>query len=104
MSAQTSNDDLVELRDLAAEIVGYVDAWSKPDYLRDRTKQRALERTMELLGEVATRLGDEVPEVDVDWRGLRRLRIKLAHAYQDLEPSRLWVHADVDVRRILDAL
>lgn len=104
MSAQTSEDDLVELRELAQEIIGYVDSWRKEDYLRDRMKQRALERTMELLGEVATRLGDAVPDRDVDWRGLRALRVKLAHAYQDVDPGRLWIHADVDVRRLHEAL
>jgi uncharacterized protein with HEPN domain len=101
LSART-RDDLEELRELAGEIIEYVSKWSKQDLLRDRAKQRALERTLELLGEVATRLGDDHPDVDLDWRTLRGLRVRLAHAYDNLDPGRLWDYADRYVRRILD--
>ncbi|MES2153550.1 MAG: HepT-like ribonuclease domain-containing protein [bacterium] len=102
MSAQTHEEDLRELRELAAEIVGYITKWSKQDVLRDKTKQRVLERTLELLGEVATRLGDDHPDVDIDWRNLRGLRVRLAHAYDDLDAGRLWDYADRYVRRLAD--
>ncbi len=102
MSAQTHEGNLRELRQLAGEIVGYITKWSKQDVLRDKAKQRALERTLELLGEVATRLGDEHPEVDINWRNLRGLRVRLAHAYDDLDAERLWDYADRYVRRLTD--
>lgn len=102
MSAQTHEEDLRQLRELAAEIVGYISKWSKQDVLRDKAKQRTLERTLELLGEVATRLGDEHPGVDINWRNLRGLRVRLAHAYDDLDAQRLWDYADRYVRRLAD--
>lgn len=104
MTPRTEARDRAELAELAAEIVGYVDGWDKGNYLADRAKQRTLERTLELLGEVATRLGDGVPEADINWRNLRNLRVRLAHAYHDNDAARLWVYADVDVRRLRDSL
>ena len=104
MSARTPEEDLQELQDLAAEIIGYITRWDKEECLEDRAKQRTLERTLELLGEVATRLGDDVPDVDIAWRNLRGLRVRLAHAYHDTDAGRLWDYADRHVRRLRDAM
>lgn len=104
MSARTRDDLPGDLGDLAREIVDSISAWSKADFIRDRTKQRSLERTLELLGEVATRLGDEAPDVDIDWRALRRLMVRLAHAYHDMDAERLWAYADNEVRRLDEAV
>ncbi|MEK6976130.1 MAG: HepT-like ribonuclease domain-containing protein [Candidatus Thermoplasmatota archaeon] len=97
MSDRRRDDLLADLLDLAREIEGYVDAWTERDFLADRGKQRTLERTLELLGEVATRLGDDAPAINVDWKALRDLRVMLAHAYHRIDARRLWVHAARDV-------
>jgi uncharacterized protein with HEPN domain len=98
-------DDLVaDLLEVASELEGYVAAWSQAEFLADRAKQRVVERTLEILGEVATRLGDDAPDVGVDWKALRDLRILLAHAYHRIDPRRLWVHATRDVPHLRKAV
>lgn len=104
MSARSRDDLLADLRDLCDEIAANVAAWDRGDFLTDRNKQRVFEREMELLGEVATRLGDEVPPADIDWKHLRDLRILLAHVYHKVDPALLWTFATVDVPRIREAL
>lgn len=104
MSARHPDELLADLLDVAREVEGYVAAWSEQDVLVDRAKQRVLERTLEILGEIATRLGDDAPDVGVDWKALRDLRVLLAHAYHRIDPRRLWVHAAQAVPRMREAL
>jgi uncharacterized protein with HEPN domain len=97
---------VADLLDLAHELEGYVTSWSEAEFLADRAKQRVVERTLELLGEVATRLGEEAPDVDVDWKALRDLRIMLGplHADHRIDPRRLWAHAARDVPHLREAV
>jgi uncharacterized protein with HEPN domain len=98
-------DDLVgDLRDICDEIAGYVTGVGRADFLKDRARQRAIERTLEILGEIATQLGDEAPVADVDWKALRKLRVVLAHAYKRVDASRLWAFATQDVPRLRASL
>jgi len=97
-------DLLADLRDVAEEVAGYVDAWTERQFLADRGKQRIIERTLEVMGEIATRLGDDAPDVGADWRALRDLRVVLAHAYHRIDARRLWQFASVDVPALRDAV
>ncbi len=104
MSGLPRDDLLDDLRQLADETAGYVALWTERQFLADKAKQRILERTLELMGEVATRLGDDAPDGEVDWQGLRDLRVILAHVYQRVDPRRLWIHATRDVPRLREVL
>ena len=66
--------------------------------------QRAVERTIELIGEAANQLGDERPPIDVPWDQIARLRIMLAHVYHKIDPRILHETATRDVPRLLRAL
>jgi uncharacterized protein with HEPN domain len=88
---------LADLAELAEEVAGYTAGWTAARFAADRGRQRMVERTLELMGEIATRLGHDAPDVGVDWQALRDLRVLLAHAYHRVDPRRLWVHATRDV-------
>lgn len=105
LSARRRENLVDDLLDLAREVEGYTSRWTRAEFLDDRAKQRTLERTLELMGEVASRLGAEAPDLDgVNWRNLTDLRIVLAHHYTKVDPARLWDHATHDVARLRRAV
>lgn len=94
------------IRDLAAlcdEILAATAGRDVEDFLDDLDAVRAMERRLELVGEVATRL-DDPPEAGISWDDLRGLRVLLAHAYHRVLPERLWMYATTDIPRLRGAL
>lgn len=66
---------------------------------------RAAERLLEILGEAATQVSPETrTRPQVDWHGLSRLRVVLAHQYHRTDPNLVWQYAEQDVPALSRAL
>ena len=67
---------------------------------------RAAERLLEIIGETASNVSEEVKDhhPDVDWRSLARLRVVLAHHYHRTDPSLIWTYAADEAPRLVAAL
>jgi uncharacterized protein with HEPN domain len=67
---------------------------------------RAAERLLEILGEAATQVSEQTRAryPQVDWRGLGRLRIVLAHQYHRTDPELVWQYAEHEVPALANAL
>lgn len=104
MSPKHVEDLFQDLEDLCRETLEYVRGLELEEFLESKPVQRSVERTLELIGEVATRLGTDRPDVGVPWEKLVRLRILLAHAYQKVDPRLLYGTATVSVPELLKAL
>jgi len=61
-------------------------------FLKDKLKQRAVERELEIIGEtikfIPTTLKKEYPKIP--WRNIAGLRDVLIHAYFGIIPERIW--------------
>lgn len=90
MSARHREDLLQDLVTLSRETLWHIDGVDLDEFLEDKGLQRILERMLELIGEAATRLGDDVPPIDVDWRAVKGLRVLLAHLYERVSPEQLY--------------
>ena len=66
-------------------------------FMEDWLRRRALERTLEVLGEAARKVSDEFQSAhpDIDWRGLIGQRNVLAHEYGRID-HRLLFEAATD--------
>lgn len=61
----------------------------------DLMRKRAIERSLELIGELATKISEETKEEfpAIDWRDLMDFRIILAHNYQRVSVNAVWAAA-----------
>jgi len=77
------------------------DAWDK-----DRFRQLAVERLLEIIGESANSLTDgfRAQYPDIAWRDIIGLRIVLAHHYHRVDPNQVWVIAQTEVERLAERL
>lgn len=77
------------------------DAWDK-----DRIRQLATERLLEIIGEAANTLSEEyrAQHSGIPWRDIIGLRIVLAHHYHRVDPGQVWVIATTEVPRLVHDL
>lgn len=95
-------DDMREQCALMATLVGR----GRAAFDQDPAILPALERTLEILGEAAGRVGDKGRRnfPSIPWRDVVRLRDLLAHHYHRIEPDQIWTIATESVPAVADAL
>lgn len=95
--------DMLNAARLARELLEGV---SRKAYLRERMRQLALERALELLGEAARRVSAEFQSAHpkVDWRRIVGQRNVLAHEYGAIDQERLYRTGVENVPRLIAVL
>ncbi len=94
--------DILDASDQILEVVrDGRDAWDK-----DRFRQLAVERLLEIIGESANLLTDgfRAQYPDIAWSDIIGLRIVLAHHYHRVDPNQVWVIAQTEVGRLAERL
>jgi uncharacterized protein with HEPN domain len=94
--------DLAEAVDAAAELVDL----GKERWDAERPLRLAGEAVIGRLGDVATKLPDEVIKAtpEIPWREVKGMRIIAAHAYHRIDYETVWVTLCDDVPRIGEAI
>lgn len=74
---------------------GYLEGMTKPDFLEDKRTQQAVILNIMVIGEAATKLADEYPDLvarfpQVEWKSMRGMRNRLAHGYFDINLDIVW--------------
>lgn len=96
---------LQDIVDVAAELDGHLQGLNQEEFTRDRGAQRIAERLLEIAGEAASNVDDDVlQEIPADWASLKAMRVVLAHAYHRIKPDRLWTSATVSLPRLAAAV
>ena len=94
--------DILDASDQILEVVrdGRA-AWDK-----DRFRQLAVERLLEIIGESANSLSDDFRAryPGIAWRDIIGLRVVLAHHYHRVDPNQVWVIAEIEVERLAERL
>ncbi|MCL6584615.1 MAG: DUF86 domain-containing protein [bacterium] len=82
-------DDIIES---IKQIRLYVQGMSMEAFSEDRKTQDAVVRNLEIIGEAAGKLPDEVLKnaPQIEWRKIRALRNILAHEYFAINPTIVW--------------
>jgi uncharacterized protein with HEPN domain len=94
--------DLAEAADAAAELVRF----GKERWDAERPLRLAGEAIIGRLGDIATKLPDEVTKAtpEVPWREVKGMRIIAAHAYHRIDYEVVWVTLRDDVPRMDEAI
>lgn len=94
--------DLAEAADAAAEIV----MLGKDRWDGQRPLRLAGEAVVGRLGDIATKLPDEVTDAtpEIPWREVKGMRIIAAHAYHRIDYEQVWVTLRDDVPAMAEAI
>jgi uncharacterized protein with HEPN domain len=95
-------EDLAEAADAAAELVSL----GKGRWDSERLLRLAGEAVIGRLGDIATKLPDEVIKgiPEVPWREVKGMRIIAAHAYHRIDYQEVWITLRDDVPRMDQAI
>ena len=101
--------DVAHLWDMlsaAREALSYVARVSEARFLRDRMRQRALERTIEILGEAAGRVSESGRRnlAGIEWRRIVGQRVVLAHRYSKVDHALLYKTTREQVPALVERL
>lgn len=102
---QNEKRRIQDIIELAVELAEYVNQ-GRERFDSELSQVRAVERVIELIGESASAISKETQAtiLNVDWEGLIGLRVMLAHNYQRIKRSQLWIAATVDVPTLVRSL
>lgn len=73
----------------------YAEGLDKQSFLADRRTQQAIIMNIIIIGEAATRIVNDYPELidrypNVPWRNMRGMRNRMAHGYFDINLNTVW--------------
>jgi len=96
-------EDMIEFAEFVLE---YTEDYDQSQFINDRKTFDATLRNLELIGEAATHIPDEVREanVDIPWRQLIATRNRIIHAYLGLDNDILWSIIETDIPELLENL
>ncbi len=102
-------EDLVRLRhmrDAAREALGFVGTRSRAEFSNDRMLALAVLKSVEIIGEAATKVGEEARRElpDLAWNEMVGLRHRLVHGYFDIDFDRVWNTVKEDLPPLADRL
>jgi uncharacterized protein with HEPN domain len=103
--SRRDDERVADIPDAASEIAGIIgpgrDAWDK-----DRVRQLAVERLLEIIGESANSLSEEfrARHPGIPGRDVIGMRVVLAHHYHRVDPGQVWVIAAAEVPRLAQDL
>jgi uncharacterized protein with HEPN domain len=103
-------EDIVEA---AGRIGEYTKGLSQDDFSQDRKTVDAVVRNLEVIGEAAKKVPDDVRQLasHIDWRKIAGLRDILIHQYFGIDLEIIWnivttkvADLDFEIRNLLDTL
>jgi len=96
-------DDMIGF---AKKVLAYTAGLDQGAFVEDELRYDATLRNLELIGEAATRIPDEVRDAhpEVPWRLIIATRNRLIHAYLGIDNDTLWSIIQDDVPSLITAL
>lgn len=99
MSVIESKESLYKMLAYYIEIENFTQGFSQDDFLHDIKTVRAVTNNLIQLGELTTTVDNDIKATypQVQWRGLKVIRNRLAHDYEEVTINRIWDIAKKDL-------
>lgn len=107
--AEVQREDRIRLRHMlqaGRRVAQYCAGMSRERLQADEMRFLAVVKSIEIIGEAATKVSEatQARVAGIDWRGIRRMRNRLIHGYDAIDPARVWDAVELDVPGLVDAL
>jgi uncharacterized protein with HEPN domain len=102
MSQKADEVYLRHILDAITQIEGYTAGVSREDFFRNRLLQDAVVRQVEIIGEAARQVSEELQAryPQVLWREIIGMRNRIVHAYFDLDLEAVWDTVQEDLPQL----
>jgi uncharacterized protein with HEPN domain len=96
-------DDMIRF---AGKVLSYTEGMDRAAFIAGDITYDAVLRNLELIGEAATRIPDEIREAhsEIPWRMIIATRNRLIHAYLGIDDDVIWSIVRDDIPSLLEAL
>lgn len=100
---RTLLDYLEDMRASALEVRDFTRGMSFEEFLQDRKTVNAVIRSLEVLGEAAKRIPEDVrvKHPDIPWQDIAGMRDKLIHEYHGVDLEIVWNTVQEDIPALL---
>ncbi|BCM24072.1 HepT-like ribonuclease domain-containing protein [Methyloradius palustris] len=97
---------ITDMVTFAENVISYTDGFELDRFVNSGITYDATLRNLELIGEAATRIPQEVREqyADIPWRLVIATRNKLIHGYLGIDNDTLWSIIQSDIPELLSQL
>ena len=98
--------NLWDMLEAAGRIQDFLKDKTFEDFLRDDMLRAAVERNIEIIGEAARRISDELKQEhpEIPWRKIIAQRNVLIHEYDDIDYKQIWEVATFHLVRLIDQI
>ena len=95
-----------DMRRFAGNVLSYTEGMSQQDFVSSGITYDATLRNLELIGEAATHVPDDIREAyaEIPWRLIIATRNRLIHAYLGIDEDTVWSIIRDDIPALLKAL
>jgi uncharacterized protein with HEPN domain len=96
-------DDMIKF---AENVITYTEGFSQMDFINSGLNYDATVRNLELIGEAATHIPDEIRQANsvIPWRQIIATRNQLIHGYLGIDDDILWNIIETDIPALLKEL
>jgi len=90
----------------AAEAAAFIKGRTSQDLTVDRMLLLALVKEIEIIGEAATQVSDDLRETspDIPWASIKGMRNRLIHAYSDVNVGLVWSTVVSDLPQLVSSM
>ena len=90
---------LIDIIEAAKLVMSYVTEKSKEDFLADSQCQDAVIRRLEIIGEAARRISEEIriQHASIPWKSMMGMRNLMIHEYDGVDLSVVWETVQKDL-------
>lgn len=103
MSKRGNTEFLSDIKEAIRRIELYIEIMSYEEFLKDTKTQDAVVRNLEIIGEAAKNISDDLKEKysQIPWRRLAGVRDRLIHHYFGVNYDVVWVIAKEELPEII---